>query len=89
MADPLRVDVRQGSEELIDIDLDLQDRHGGLHLIKEARGAVYGLGDELLHEIEVDLILLEVRFICQLQPFRFQKYPLVHLHVLHWSNRML
>lgn len=36
MTDTLRVDVRQGAEELVDVYLDLENGHGGLHLIEEA-----------------------------------------------------
>lgn len=34
VADPLGVDVGQGPEELIDIELDLYHGHGGLHLVE-------------------------------------------------------
>ena len=35
MADALRVDVRQRSEKLINVELDFEGRHGRLHLIEE------------------------------------------------------
>lgn len=58
MADALRVYVGESSEELVCVQLDLEDGHGGLHLVEVARGAVDGLGDVLLDQVEVDLILL-------------------------------
>lgn len=58
VADALGVYVGEGAEELVDVELDFQDGHGGLHLVEIPRGAVDGLGDVLLHEIEVDLVLL-------------------------------
>lgn len=36
MANSLRVDVRERTKELVDVNLDFEDRHGGLHLVKEA-----------------------------------------------------
>ncbi len=35
MADPLGVDVRKRAEELVDVYLDLENGHGGLHLVEE------------------------------------------------------
>ena len=58
MTDALRVDVGKRAEQLVDIELDLENRHGGLHLIEIARCAVDGLRNELLDEIEVDFIFL-------------------------------
>lgn len=36
MADSLGVDVRKGTEQLVDVYLDLEDRHCRLHLVEEA-----------------------------------------------------
>lgn len=36
MTDALRVDIRKGAEELVDVYLDLENGHGSLHLVKEA-----------------------------------------------------
>ncbi len=52
------MDVGERPEELVDVELDLQGRHGRLHLIEEPRGPVHRLRDELLHQVEVDLIFL-------------------------------
>lgn len=35
MTDALRVDVREGAKELVDVYLDLENGHGGLHLVEE------------------------------------------------------
>jgi hypothetical protein len=58
VADALRVDVGKGSEELVDVQLDLQGGHSGLHFIEKTRCPVDGLRNEFLDEIEIDLILL-------------------------------
>lgn len=58
MADPLGVDVGQGAEKLINVQLDLEVGHCGLHLVEVSRRPVNGLGDVLLDEVEVYLILL-------------------------------
>lgn len=58
VTDALRVDVRQGSEKLVDVKLDLEDRHGCLHLVEKSRGSVDGLGHELLNKVQVNLIFL-------------------------------
>lgn len=36
MANTLRMDIGKSTEKLVDIQLDLQDWHGGLHFIEEA-----------------------------------------------------
>lgn len=58
VADSLRVDVGERTEELVDVQLDLQNWHGGLHLVEVAGGPVHGFGNELEHQVEVDLIFL-------------------------------
>lgn len=58
VADALGMDVCQGSEELIDVKLDFQSRHGRLHLVEEAGGTIDGLGNKLLNQIEIDFVLL-------------------------------
>lgn len=58
MANALRVNVGEGSEELIDVELDFQDGHRRFHLVEETRRAIHGFGDEFLDEIEVDLVFL-------------------------------
>lgn len=59
MADPLRVDVGEGAEKLVDVELDLKDGHDRLHLVEVARSAIDGLGNKLEHEVQVDLVLLQ------------------------------
>lgn len=58
VTDSPRVNVGQGSEELVDVELDFEDRHGGLHLVEIAGGAVHCLRDIFEDEIEIDFILL-------------------------------
>jgi hypothetical protein len=58
VADALRVDVCERAEELVDVELDFEDGHNRLHLVEVARRTVHGLGNELKHEIQVDLVLL-------------------------------
>lgn len=58
VANALRMDVSQGPEELVDVELDFENRHRGLHLVEEAGSTVDGLGNELLHQIEIHLVLL-------------------------------
>lgn len=62
MADSLRVDVREGAEELVDVELHFEDRHGGLHLVEEAGCPVDGFGDVFLNQVQIHLILL-ARFV--------------------------
>lgn len=58
MADALRVNVGQRTEKLVDVQLNLENGHGRLHLVEESRGSVDSLGDEFLHQVQVDLIFL-------------------------------
>ncbi len=58
MANALRMDVGEGTEKLVNVELDLEDGHGGLHLVEESRSSVNSLGNEFLDQVEVDLILL-------------------------------
>ena len=58
MADALGVDVGEGAEELVDVQLDFEDGHDRLHLVEVARRPVDSLGNKLQHEIQVDLVLL-------------------------------
>jgi len=58
VADSLGMDVGERAEELVDVQLDLEDRHGGLELVEMAAGAVDGLRHILKHQIQIYLILL-------------------------------
>lgn len=58
VTDSLGVDIGQGAEQLVGVELDLEDRHGRLHLVEVPRRAVDGLGNELLDKVEVDLVFL-------------------------------
>lgn len=55
----LRMNVGQRSEKLVDVQLDLEDRHGRLHLVEESRGSVDSLGNKLLYQIQVHLVFLQ------------------------------
>jgi hypothetical protein len=52
------VNVGERAEQLVNVQLDLENGHGCLHLIKVARCAVDGFGNEFEHEIEVNLVFL-------------------------------
>lgn len=68
MADTLRVDVGESTEELVDVELDFENRHRCLHLVEESRGAVDRFRDELLDKVQVNLIpLLAVGVVKRLQ----------------------
>lgn len=58
MADALRVDVGQSTEELVDVELDLDHRHGRLHLVEEPGSPIDRLGYKFLDEIKVDFVFL-------------------------------
>lgn len=55
------VDVHEGAEELVHIQLDLEHGHGLLELDIVAAGAVDGLWDVFEHKVEVHFIFLWVR----------------------------
>lgn len=77
MADPLRVDVRERTEQLVDVELHLEDRHNRLHLVEVARSAVNGFGDEFEHKVQVNLILLQVKSSASHRAFAIgRSYPL-------------
>jgi hypothetical protein len=59
MADSLRVDVGEGAEKLVNVELHFECGHGRLHLVEESRSAIDGLRNKLLHQVQVDFILLE------------------------------
>lgn len=50
--------VCQGAKELVNVQFDFENRHGGFHFVEVARGAVDGLGHELEHQVEVDFVFL-------------------------------
>lgn len=58
MTDALGVDVCQSSKQLVNVQLDLENGHGGLHLVEKSRSSVDGLGHKFLHQVQVDLIFL-------------------------------
>jgi hypothetical protein len=60
VADPLRVNVRERTEQLVNVELHLEDGHDRLHLVEVTRSAVNGFGDEFEHKVQVDLVLLQV-----------------------------
>lgn len=88
MTDPLGVDVGQRAEKLVDIDLDLQDRHRSLHLVEETRGAVNGLWDKFEYQVQVDLVFLDSQSAVS-SIFSIGNSYSSHIHVLRWSSRKL
>lgn len=59
VANALRVNVGQRSEELVGIQLDFQDGHGRLHLVEESRRSVNGFWNKFLDKVEVNFVFLE------------------------------
>lgn len=49
VANALRVDVGESPEELVNVQLDLKDRHRCLHLVEESGRTVDSLGNKLLN----------------------------------------
>jgi len=43
---------------LIDVELDFEEWHGGLHFVEISRGPVDSLWNILLNQVEIDLVLL-------------------------------
>lgn len=64
MADADGMDVHEGTEELIHIQLDLEHGHGLLELGIVPAGAVHRLWDVFKHKVEVHFIFLSVG-LCQ------------------------
>ena len=58
MADADGVDVHEGTEELVHVELDLQHRHGLLELGIVTTSAIHGLGDVFKDKVEVHFIFL-------------------------------
>ena len=58
MADALRVDVGERTEKLVDVKLDLEDRHRRLQLVEVTRGTIDGLGHVFQDQVQVHLIPL-------------------------------
>ena len=52
------MDIRKGAEELVNVYLDLEDRHCGLHFVEKTGGSVHSLRDKFKNEVEVDFFLL-------------------------------
>ncbi len=88
MANPLGVDVGQRAEKLVDVDLDFQDRHRGLHLVEETRGTVNGLWDKFEYQVQVDLVFLDFQSSVSSILGTCQSCS-SHLHVLRWSSKKL
>ena len=85
MADTLGVDVREGSEELVDVEFYFKDGHGGLHLIEVSGSAIHGLWNELLYQIEVNFILLGIVNECAIRVEKRGEGD--HLLCRHWSSK--
>lgn len=60
VADTDGVDVHQGTEELVHIQLDLEHWHRLLELGIVPAGTVHGLGDVFEHKVEVHFVFLSV-----------------------------
>lgn len=82
MANTLGVNVGQGSEELVDVQLDLQRGHSGLHFIEKTRCPIDSLRNEFLDQVEIDLILLR-----SYQLNCIQTAVRLYIHVRRSSNK--
>ena len=58
MADAFGVDVGERAEHLVGVEFDEQDGHGLLHAVVVLHHAVHRLGDEVHHDVQVELLLL-------------------------------
>lgn len=58
VTDSLRVDVGKRSEQLVDVEFDLQHGHCGLQFVEIARCAVHRLWDIFEDEVEIHFIFL-------------------------------
>lgn len=77
VADSLGVDVGQRPEQLVDVKLNFEDWHGGLHLVEESRRSIHRLGHEFLYQVQVDFILLHILLACAVSTLRGPAaYPL-------------
>lgn len=79
MTDALRMNVCEGAEKLVDVELHFEYRHDCLHLVEVPRRPIHGFWDKLKHEVEVDLIfLLRVSVIlCTKRVFLLTRSPLL------------
>lgn len=59
MADANRMDVSQGTQELIHVQFDLEGRHGLLEFGIVATGAIHGFRYIFEYKVEIDLVLLK------------------------------
>lgn len=82
VADALGVNVGQGSEKLVDVQLDLQRGHSGLHFIEKTRSPIDGLRNEFLDQVEIDLI-----FLISYQLKCTQIAARLYIHVRRSSNK--
>jgi hypothetical protein len=86
MTDPLRMNVCQRSEELVDVELDLQNRHRGFHLVEIAGRSVDCLRDVFEHEVEVHFVFLCEKH-CQHHKSRITSRSAHVLPVHHLNSR--
>ena len=64
MTNALGVYVGERAEELVDVQLDFEDRHGRLEFVKVPRGAVHGLRNKLEYQVQVYFIFLRCNQRC-------------------------
>lgn len=88
MADSLRVDIRERAEELVDIKLDFQNRHRGLHLVKVPRSTVNRFWNKLEYQVQVQFILLnEEHAVSRQSAYINNGYGYSNLPFLRWSSK--
>ena len=78
MTDTLRMDIGQSSEQLVNVQLDFENRHRRFHLVEESRGTIHRLRYKLLHKVQINLIFL--RHLLESQPL--EPWAKVNSHTL-------
>lgn len=59
MADTLGMNVGEGAKKLVNVKLDLENRHRSLHLAEVTRRAIDGFGHEFEYQVEIDFVFLQ------------------------------
>lgn len=54
----MRMDVREGAEQLVYVEFDLENGHGALQLVEVTRSAIHSFWNEFEDQIEIDFVFL-------------------------------
>jgi hypothetical protein len=85
VTDSLGVDVCEGAEELVDVELDLQHWHCRLHLVEVARCSVDGFRNVFKNKVQVDFVSLSSALVGVHSNSQING----HIPDRRWSSRML